>query len=114
MPFLMMKTNMPLDNAMASELMTHGTNVVARVTGKPKSYIMVTISGNEHLMMGGTIDPCAYVEMKSIGLPDEQIKPLSAELTKMLMAKLHLPANRVYIEFAAVPGKYWGYNGSTF
>ena len=114
MPFLTIKVNMPLDNAMASELMTQGTNIVARVTGKPKSYIMLNISGDEHLMMGGKIDPCCYMEMKSIGLPDEQIRPLSAELTKMMMAKLHVPANRIYIEFSAVPGKYWGYNGSTF
>lgn len=114
MPFLTIKTNLPLDNAMSSEIMNQGTKVIAQVTGKPKSYIMVHVSGGEHLMMGGKIDPCAYMEMKSIGMPASQIPALSAELTKMMEAKLRVPANRIYIEFAPVPGNLWGYNGSTF
>ncbi len=114
MPFLLVKTNVPLDHTMSSAIMHQATIVISQATGKPKNYIMVNVCGGENLMFGDKLDPCAYLEMKSVGMTAEQIPLLSAGLAKMMEEKLHIPPNHVYIEFASVPGKMWGYNGSTF
>ena len=114
MPFLLVKTNVPLDHTTSSAIMHQATIVISQATGKPKNYIMVNVCGGENLMFADKLDPCAYMEMKSVGMTAEQIPVLSANLTKMLEDKLNMPPNRVYIEFAAVPGRMWGYNGGTF
>lgn len=114
MPFLMIKTNLDLEKTTIQALLNHSSRVVAEALKKPESYVMVDICANEHMVFAGTSMPTVYMEMKSVGLTKEQIPMLSDALTKMVEQRLKVPGNRVYIEFASVPGILWGYNGSTF
>jgi phenylpyruvate tautomerase PptA (4-oxalocrotonate tautomerase family) len=55
------------------------------------------------------------VEVKSIGgLAGERTRALSAALAATLERGLGVPAERIYISFEDVPGRLWGWNGSTF
>ena len=114
MPFLMIKTNLDLEKTTIHALLNHASRVVAETVKKPESYVMVNVCANEHMVFGGTTLPTVYMEMKSVGMPAEQIPGFSQTLTKMIEQRLKVPANRIYIEFASVPGAFWGYNGSTF
>ncbi|MGN0904801.1 MAG: phenylpyruvate tautomerase MIF-related protein [Alphaproteobacteria bacterium] len=114
MPFLLLKTNIHLDKTMSVALLNQASTVISRTTGKPEHYIMVNVCGGENLIFGGKSDPAVYMEMKSVGLPPDQVPLLADALTKMVESRLRVPANRVYIEFSSVPGNMWGYNGSTF
>lgn len=114
MPFLMIKTNLELEKTTVQALLNYASRVVAETVKKPESYVMVNVCSGEHMIFGGTPMPTVYMEMKSIGMTKEQIPILSQALTKMAEDRLKVPANRVYIEFAPVPGILWGYNGTTF
>ena len=114
MPFLMIKTNLDLEKTTVQALLHHASRVVAETVKKPESYVMVNVCANEPMAFAGTTMPTVYMEMKSVGMTKEQIPVLSDALTKMIEQKLKVPANRVYIEFASVPGILWGYNGTTF
>ena len=63
--------------------------------GKPERYVMTLLHTGVPMTFGGDTAPCAYVEVKSIG-------------------RLGVPADRIYIGFEDVPGRLWGWDGSTF
>jgi phenylpyruvate tautomerase PptA (4-oxalocrotonate tautomerase family) len=88
--------------------------LVAEILGKPEQYVMVVLEKNMDMVFGGSHEPLAYIELKSIGLPEEKTKILSARLTTYLAEKLGVAENRIYIEFANAQRHMWGWNGSTF
>lgn len=114
MPLLKLQTNSVMDadkqNALASKASQH----VAGMLGKPERYVMVSIEHNPAMLFGGSDDPLAYLELKSIGLPESKTAELSQGLAKLLGEELGLPAERIYIEFADAPRSMWGWNGGTF
>ena len=59
MPFLLVKTNVPLDHTMSSAIMHQATIVISQATGKPKNYIMVNVCGGESLMFGDKTAKCS-------------------------------------------------------
>jgi hypothetical protein len=66
------------------------------------------------MLFGGSNQPLAYLECKSIGLGVTQAKSLSASISKLITGTLPLTAERIYIEFSNCPAELWGWNGSTF
>ena len=114
MPYLKVKTNRPVDEDAGRRLIERASTRIAEALNKPERYVMVDLSINPQILFSGTRDPCAYVELKSIGLPDSQTRDLSQTICDLLENELGIPAERVYIEFMDVPRKFWGWNGSTF
>ncbi|MGH8476523.1 MAG: phenylpyruvate tautomerase MIF-related protein [Methylococcales bacterium] len=114
MPYLQIKTNQPIDARTGQQLLERASARVAQALGKPERYVMVEVSHNPTMLFSGTAEPCAYVELKSIGLPDSQTRELSHIICSLLGTELGIAADRIYIEFMDVPRKFWGWNGSTF
>lgn len=114
MPFLKLSTNVEIGSEKASQLATELSQLLARETGKPERYVMVELAGGKSMLFGGSDQPLAYLECKSIGLTSVQAKALSPALAKVLAAQLGLAAERIYIEFSHCPGEFWGWNASTF
>lgn len=114
MPFLLIKTNINLDDTVSFALTNYASKVVAEALGKPESYVMVNVCPDEYMSMGAKTAPCVYMELKSVALQPTETPRLSQVLTKMVGDRLNVPANRVYIVFRSVPGNLWGYNGKTF
>ena len=114
MPYLKVKTNQPIDDAKGKQLLERASAKVADALNKPERYVMVDFSVNPRMLFSGTTDPCAYVELKSIGLPESQTRDLSQTICTLVGTELGIPADRIYIEFMDVPRKFWGWNGSTF
>lgn len=83
--------------------------------GKPESYVMTMLEAGIAMTFGGTFEPVCYVEIKSIGtMNPSQTKAMSLDFCTEITEKLHIPSNRIYIEFADARGAMWGWNGSTF
>ena len=99
MPFLRIQTNHPLTEADARSLAGASSALVAEQLGKPERYVMTSVETNPSMQFAGSDAPLAYLELKSIGLP-ESITGIASE--------------RIYIEFADAPRKMWGWNGGTF
>ena len=85
---------------------------LASATGKPESYVMTLLESSVPMTFGGSNEPCAYVEIKSIGAltPPE----MSDQFCALINASLGISKDRIYIGFEDVNASDWGWNGRTF
>jgi phenylpyruvate tautomerase len=113
MPTLLIKTNATLP-ANQDGLLKVASATVAQLLGKPEGYVMVLLEPVLALCFGGDTAPAAYLELKSLGLPEERTPALSAALCDFVEEHLGVPKGRVYIEFASPPRHLFGYDGRTF
>ena len=114
MPTLRILTNVEVPAEDRADLFARASGTVAELLGKPESYVMVILEDGRDLFFAGTSDPAAYVEFKSIGLPELKTAHYSRALCDLLAETLEIPAERVYIEFSAPPRHLFGWNGGTF
>lgn len=114
MPMLKITTNSVLDPGKKKALATEASRTVADILGKPERYVMISVEENPAMLFGGSDDPLAYLELKSIGLPAGQTGEFSATLCGLLGDQLGLPPDRIYIEFADAARNMWGWKGGTF
>jgi phenylpyruvate tautomerase len=114
MPFLRIQTNQPLSDSEANALAARASTVVAEQLGKPERYVMISVEVNPAMQFAGTNAPLAYLELKSIGLPESRTADLSRALCGMMASATGMEPDRIYIEFADAPRKMWGWNNGTF
>ena len=114
MPYLRIQTNKEIDEASKASFLDHASKLVAEQLGKPESYVMVDFAPRRPMRFAGRDDACAYLELKSIGLPETRTRSLSEALCGAVESELGVPADRVYIEFADAPRAMWGWNKGTF
>ncbi|MBT3016944.1 MAG: phenylpyruvate tautomerase MIF-related protein [Candidatus Thiodiazotropha endolucinida] len=114
MPLLKITTNQPLDQDRLEPLLKHASESVAAILGKPERYVMVSIEHNPQMLFAGSRDALAYLELKSIGLPDDQTRQISNALCQLMERQLAISPDRIYIEFSAAERHQWGWNSSTF
>jgi len=114
MPLLKIQTNVVLDADAGKALVAEASRAVAALLGKPERYVMVSFETAATMAFGGDSSPLAYLEMKSIGLPQGRTATLSKALCELMNKALGVNTERVYIEFADAQGALWGWNGGTF
>ena len=114
MPLLKITSNKPFPTGERQQALKQLSEAVARVLDKPEAYVMVIFEHSEDMMLGGTDDPMAYLELKSIGLPESATTDISKKLCALVDSIFGIPGSRVYIEFADVPRIMWGWNSKTF
>ena len=114
MPFLKIQTNCSVDDARRGSLLTRASRIVAEGLGKPERYVMVALEAEAPMVFAGSDSPLAYLELKSIGLPETRTAELSRALSEFVHSELGITQERVYIEFADAPRKMWGWNGGVF
>lgn len=112
MPLLNIKTNIKLSNKTAfAEL---ASRTVAEITGKPESYVMVSIEDNQCLMFGANHQPCALLNIKSLGLAEDKTSQLSEQLCEFIQSNTNINPARIYIEFSNPQRHMWGWDKKTF
>ncbi|MBT2969765.1 MAG: hypothetical protein B6D72_18430 [gamma proteobacterium symbiont of Ctena orbiculata] len=114
MPLLKITTNKALDQDLVGELLKQASAEVAQILGKPERYVMISFEHNPQMLFAGSEEVLAYLELKSIGLPDDRTKQISHALCQLMERQLAVPAERIYIEFSAAERHHWGWNASTF
>ena len=114
MPYLLTKTNIKMADETAAVFLAKASSQVAQLLGKPERYVMVSLEQGCPMRFGGSAEPLAYLELKSIGLPGAETGSLSAVLSDLVHQELGIPRDRIYIEFADASGPMWGWNGATF
>ena len=114
MPLLKIQTNVVLAADAGKSPVAEASLAVAALLGKPERYVMVSLESEATMAFGGDTSPLAYLEMKSVGLPQGSTTALSKALCELIKTKLGVPTDRVYIEFADAKGALWGWNGGTF
>ncbi len=111
MPYLGIQTNAEIGDK--DSFLKDTSALVAKELGKPERYVMVSVERRE-MLFGGSGGSCAFVELRSIGLPSSETASLSHAICDFIKERLKISPERVYINFADVRGNMWGWNGSTF
>lgn len=112
MPLFHIKTNISLKDK--NSLATEASTKTAQLLGKPENYVMVIVDDNQTLIFAGTDQPAAYVELKSINLPESETAQLSSALCELISIQTGIEQARIYIEFSNAQRHMWGWNGATF
>lgn len=114
MPLLSIETNQTLAPDVIETLLDDASKELATLLAKPEHYIMLRLAHNPHMRFGGDAAPLAYVEFKSLGLPEQKTGEFSKAVADLLSRHTDIPPGRVYIEFASPDRHLWGYDGGTF
>ena len=112
MPLLIIKTNCPVEDKI--NLALAASRETATALSKPESYVMVNIEDSQALVFAGSEQPAAYLELKSLGLPEAKTAEISATLCTFIQEKLDIDPARIYIEFSNAERHMWGWKGATF
>lgn len=111
MPLINLRTNIT-EVSDPGVLLKKLSESLASATGKPESYVMTLLDSGVPMTFGGSDEPCAYVEVKSIGaLTPPAMTDLFCELIKGFLG---ISKDRIYIAFDDVNASDWGWNGRTF
>ncbi len=114
MPYLKIQTNRMLPEADARALASKASALVAQQLGKPERYVMTCVETNPAMTFAGTDAALAFLELKSIGLPESATEDASRALCELVSGETGIDPERIYIEFSDAPRKMWGWNSSTF
>ncbi len=114
MPTLILHTNAALDDERRGALSEALSRFTAQATRKPEQWVMTLVQAGQSMRFAGSNAPCAFIEFKSIGLPEADMPDISERLCALLRQELDLDPARIYIEFAAAEAQRWGWNGGTF
>lgn len=114
MPTVMIKTNATIEQSTRPEILRATSRTVSQMLGKPEGYVMVILEQVPDMLFGGDPAPLAYLELKSLGLPEDRGATYSATLCDLIEEQLGVAPNRVYIELSAPPRHLFGFDGGTF
>lgn len=114
MPLLTIETNQTIAPENVDALLISTSTLVADLLGKSENYVMVRFTHNKNMRFAGSDEALAFLQLKSIGLPESTTAQLSAALCDHMTTHLHVAKNRIYVEFVDAPRMMWGYNGRTF
>jgi len=112
MPYLSIRTNCTVDNP--DLFLRQASSLCAQMLGKPESYVMVSLDAATPMLFAGSNEPAAYLELKSLGLPEADAKNYSRQLCNFIQAHTAISPQRIYIEFTCGSRELWGYNCGTF
>lgn len=114
MPLLTISTNISLDDESAQTLCSKASSHVASLLGKPESYVMVSLQAGTVMSFAGDDSPCAMLELKSLGLPENQTAAFSESLCDFLNQQAGIKPERIYIQFTGPDRHMWGWDRKTF
>lgn len=110
MPYLNIKTNQAISDEAA--LIKKASATVAKGSGKPESYVMISVEQTA-MSMGGSDAPTAFLDYRALGLPGDR-KAFSDTLCSLISEELSIAGDRIYIAMFDSERQNWGWNHSTF
>lgn len=114
MPYLSIQTNQSLSKDRTTEFLQKASQTVSAMLGKSENYVMVALQDANQMTFAGSTDPTAYLQLKSLGLPEAATGDFSRLLCDFIHQELDIPAERIYIEFSGPERHLWGWNNKTF
>jgi phenylpyruvate tautomerase len=114
MPYLSILTNARVADVRQSELLAAASQVVASQLSKPENYVMVSIALGQRLAFAGSEEPAAFLELRSIGLPDAKRGSLCTKLTDLIAEFCGIATDRIFLVMIDVDAKLWGHDGKMF
>ncbi|XP_062332687.1 macrophage migration inhibitory factor-like [Osmerus eperlanus] len=99
MPVFVVHTNVAKEDV-PQELYSEATVELAKAMCLPEKYFCINIIGSQTMTFGGTSEPCAHCDIRTIGrINEEQNIKYSKLLCGLLKKHLGIPSNRMYVDF---------------
>jgi len=114
MPFLNITSNADISPEDIESLLREGAAICCEVLDKPADYMQTAFNIAAGMNMGSRQGPCAFGEIRSIGLPGDSIQRLSRQLSTLLAERLQVPEENIYLVCKDIPSDKWAWNGKTF
>ncbi|MCX4188894.1 phenylpyruvate tautomerase MIF-related protein [Methylophaga sp. OBS3] len=111
MPYLNIVTNQTIEDEAA--LLKVASQTVAKASGKPESYVMIAIEQKASMSFGGSTEPAAILDYRSLGLPSDR-RAFSDALCTMIEQQIGVSGSRTYISMTDSERQNWGWDHSTF
>ncbi|MBR1763978.1 MAG: hypothetical protein IJ746_01125 [Ruminococcus sp.] len=112
MPFINIKTNVPIAPEAETTIKTALGKAITAVPGKSEGWLMVGLE-QQTLYFRGTDEPAAIAQVSLYGSAGHQaLDKLAGSITDIISAQLGVSPDRIYVSCFATPD--WGWNGSLF
>lgn len=92
------QTNLPVSPALGAAVTTELTALLTREMPPPAAPVASTIESNTRLVLAGSQEPAAFLEIRSSHLPP-QGRTLGHALAELIHRHLGVPVPRVYVKF---------------
>ncbi len=114
MPFINSKVSVKMTDEQKTELKTRLGQAISLIPGKSESWLMVNLEDDLSMYFrGDDSQPVAFVGVNIYGSPNAAaFEKMTEELTKIYGELLGIPADHMYVKYAASTD--WGWNGSNF
>ncbi|HOO07695.1 MAG TPA: phenylpyruvate tautomerase MIF-related protein [Ruminococcus sp.] len=113
MPFINVKTNVPVPADKETSIKSALGQAITAIPGKSEGWLMVGIQPEYHLYFKGDSSPAAMVEVSLYGSASHNAKTtLTSHITGLLTDTLGISSDRIYVSYAETDS--WGWNGSNF
>ena len=110
MPLITVSTSIKLKEK--NLFMKDCSEILAKLTNKSEKYVMVRLFDQIPMCFGQDLDPCCFVDIKSIGSIDPLI--MSESISDFISKKLNIPTNKTYIRFENIEASNWAWDGKPF
>jgi phenylpyruvate tautomerase PptA (4-oxalocrotonate tautomerase family) len=98
----------------SESLMKSLSAIIARITGKPEKFCMVTVTKADIILDRSGL-PAAYADIRAIGGLNAGIcREISHDICAILAEDMGIPKERSYITFSDIPADRWGWDGKLF
>lgn len=114
MPYLSIETNKKLISGDFSHKLKRTSEFVSELLDKPEKWVMISIKPAMSMMHGGSRSATAFVELKSIGLAEDQCSQYSIMICDYISEEFQIPIDRIYVSFENLDREMFGWNGGTF
>ncbi|KAL4089330.1 hypothetical protein QTP88_024384 [Uroleucon formosanum] len=114
MPRFSLDTNLPASK-IPEDFLSTCTSLLSKILGKRQSYCVSTVNPGVKMTLGGSTDPCGFIQITSIGSlgPAENPKHMEV-LTDHVHKTFGIPKDRLIINCQANDQTNTGYIGTTF
>eukprot|EP00584_Thalassiosira_punctigera_P006903 CAMPEP_0172527500 /NCGR_PEP_ID=MMETSP1067-20121228/2173_1 /TAXON_ID=265564 ORGANISM="Thalassiosira punctigera, Strain Tpunct2005C2" /NCGR_SAMPLE_ID=MMETSP1067 /ASSEMBLY_ACC=CAM_ASM_000444 /LENGTH=130 /DNA_ID=CAMNT_0013311247 /DNA_START=150 /DNA_END=542 /DNA_ORIENTATION=+ len=112
-PSLILTTNVDLGDD-KDDVLKQLSALVAKSTGKPESYVAVSVTDKASMCFGGSTDPLALGVMYSLGAINMANNGKVQSGVTDILGKYGVADNRIYVNFFDMPRDCVGYNRATF
>lgn len=112
MPFVSIKTNVPVPKELDETLHNKLNAVLARLDAVEDGWTMTEVQPECRLWFEGNDAPAAMVEITVYGDILAGCEKVTAEVTHLLGEVLSIEPSRIYVKYAQAP--YWGCAGKNY
>ncbi|TMW65371.1 hypothetical protein Poli38472_008013 [Pythium oligandrum] len=111
MPFIKVATNLPRASFVANNVLKAFSTSLTSVLATHEKAVMVQLEFDQDLILSGSTEPCAFINVRTIGKIDPEHNPKTYEaLSATVLEQLNIPANRIFFNLDDIQANNWGYD----